>query len=823
MDARRSLEILARGCLGILFGILLTSCATQAPMVTPEAQGPTGLPAQAQPEPAAAPPAPPQEAAPAAAPQAPAAPAAPAPAAPSPAPPSAPAPAKAPAGPVELTGIDIRPSPRGTTIVINSDGPIPSYESFALPDPPRLVVDVPNAVHALRQPITVPAGTPIAAIRSSQYKEKPVKVVRLVVDLATPQPYRVEGAGNRLRILLGGLAAEAPAAPTPPVPTVPAAAPPAAKEPARVTKIDYQPVRGKGRVVITTTGKVTYAVTQISEPPSVILDISDAVIDPQTPKSLEVAQIGGPVQRIRAAQFRAEPERVVRVVAELQQASQYAVQESDRGLTLELTPTAPRAAARPTPPRPPAVPPPPPPVAPAPPAVAAAAPSPPPGEAARLSMDFKDADINNLLRIIAEVSGLNVVAGSDVAGKVTIRLTNVDWRQALDVILKINNLAWEQDGNVIRVAPRAKFEEERRARAAAVVEEARAKETAAKTEVALEPPVTKVIPVNYAKASEVVKNLDRLKTPARPDVSIVVDDRTNSLIIQELPATIAKMETLLQKLDVATPQVLIEARLVEATRNFAQSLGVTWGGSIGRTGGGILIDASGARFNATASAEQPIAKTITLASPIIGQAFGTKVPVVVNFPAAGVNTGLGFVVASLRSTFTLGFQLTAAENEGKVRTLSAPRIATLDNEEAEIRQGTQIPYTTIDSSGRTVISFIDAFIRLKVKPHITNDRRVALKLEAERSFQAGNLVLAGSQVPIIGQRRATTNVLVSNGSTIVIGGLLQSTDNESQDRSPFLSRIPVLGWLFKVNSASTNKEELMIFLTPTILEEGRRT
>ena len=210
-------------------------------------------------------------------------------------------------------------------------------------------------------------------------------------------------------------------------------------------------------------------------------------------------------------------------------------------------------------------------------------------------MDFKDADINNLLRIIAEVSGMNVVAGGDVIGKVTVRLVNVEWQQALDVILRINGMGYEIDGNIIRVAPQAKLAAEQRSREEAKAREEKAREDARareqkarddalkaerdqkKEQVQLEPLKDEVIAVNYAKAADVVKNLDRLKTPGRTDASIVVDDRTNKLIIRETPASLGKMKDLLRELDRATPQVLIEARLIEATRNFSQSLGIEWG------------------------------------------------------------------------------------------------------------------------------------------------------------------------------------------------------------------------------------------------------
>jgi len=427
-------------------------------------------------------------------------------------------------------------------------------------------------------------------------------------------------------------------------------------------------------------------------------------------------------------------------------------------------------------------------------------------------MDFKDADINNLLRIIAEVSGMNVVAGEDVKGKVTVRLVNVEWQQALDVILKINNLGYELDGNIIRVAPLGKLEAERKAREDARVAAARAKETEQRVKVQVEPLVTKVVAVNYAKASEVVKNLDRLKTPGRTDASVVVDDRTNTLIIQETAATIEKMENLLKRLDIPTPQVLIEARIVEATRTFSQSLGVEY-----QFASQAMVGSGAAGRNLTPISVFTSQVGTTLQFPT------TTVPLGLSFPASGTSpAALGITFGSLTNNMLLGIRLSAAESEGRVRTLSAPKVATLDNQEAEIRQGTQVPYTTVDSSGRTVVAFQDAFIRMKVTPHITNDRRVSMKVEAERSFPGDRIDFAGGFAFVLEQRKASTNILVSNGATIVIGGLMQTTETQAESGLPWLKNVPLLGALFRNQSVGPNaKTELLIFLTPTILEEPR--
>jgi type IV pilus assembly protein PilQ len=742
------------------------------------------------------------------------------------------------AGEVEITGaqLQIQGADAGQ-LVISADQPIPTYESFFLPEPPRVVVDIPGAVHAIKEPIAVPPDGPVTRIRSSQYKERPVPVVRFVADLRSGLPYRVETAGPQLRVYLGGqLAQQAPSAPAlaqpPPAPgQPPASAPAAAPAPGKVTRVDVRVLRGRSRISIGTAGKVAFNITEVSDPPSLVLDISEALIEPRAARAIEVRQATSPVQRVRAAQYQQDGGRTVRVIADLRAPAKYEVAQVGSAIQLDLLAQAPAQAAGP--------PAPPPAGGPAGPTAPASAPPPAPtaptagspgGEQARISMDFKEADINNLLRIIAEVSGLNVVAGDDVKGKVTVRLVNVEWEQALDLILKINNLAYERDGNVIRVASQATLQREREARAKAQQEEAQARLARARTSVQVEPLQFRIMPVNYAKAADLLLKFTPLKTPGRPDSSIVADDRTNSLMITELPPVISRIETMLKTLDRPTPQVMIEARIVEATKTFSQTLGIQWGGGAAATAKNTSFPNAYTLFGTT----QSNATTITPPAPFTGTAvpaggLGTAagpVPVLVNFAAGAAASAapaaIGFTIGSLTQPVVLGAQISAAESEGKTRTLSAPKVMTLDNIEAEIRQGQQVPYTTIDSSGRTVVAFQDAFIRLKVTPHITNDRRISMKVEAEKTDPGTRIDFAGGFAFPLNQQKATTNVLVSNGSTIVIGGLFKTTENYTENRVPFLANIPFLGMLFKSKSIGPDdRNELLIFLTPTISEDPK--
>lgn len=766
---------------------------------------------------------------------------------------AAPEPAK-PVGPITVTGIEIRDvEPTGAVVVLTADRPFGGYESFSLPEPPRLIIDLPEATHAVKRPVAVPKEGPIKRLRSSQYKVKPVKTMRLVLDLAANLPYQVQAKNGQFHVLIGDAIAKAaaPEAPTPAVAAPAPAEPPAPAAPViteaegKVTGVTFKPADGRSQILIRTEGRVSFNLTELKDPPKLVVDVAGATIGAGVSRSLEVAQMPGPVERVRAAQFRTQPEKMVRVVADLKQRVRYEAVQSPTGITLELSEPAVAAPPVPAAPAPPVmaeVPRPAPPAAPAPsaapappvaeptpaaPAAAPPAPAPPVAEArppgarpGRLSMDFKDADINNLLRIIAEVSGQNIVAGDEVKGKVTVRLVDVDWEKALETILRINNFDYVREENIIRVASAAKLEAERASRAKAALAVQDVKRAA--------PLKTEILKINYAKPAEVVKALDKLKTPGRGSIS--VDERTASLIIEDTEETIRSMEKLLARLDVATPQVMIEARLVEMAANHSRELGIEWGGRL-NPGSPDRPDQIGISdiFGAAAAGLTDLAGFPTgIASGVPGAGFlavpGQSIPRAINLPATRTAGGFGITLGRLDSRFVLGARLNLFETQGKSRTLSTPRITTLDNEEAEIKVGKQIPFTTVDSSGRTVIAFSDAFLRLKVTPHVTADKHVSMKIEAENTVQGERFDFSGGFAIALNQRKATTRLLVADGSTAVIGGLVQTVDRDSETKVPWLGNIPVLGWLFKNRSENIEPErtELLIFITPSLVEEVRQ-
>jgi type IV pilus assembly protein PilQ len=703
-------------------------------------------------------------------------------------------------------------SPGAATVVIKADGPVGSYESFALPDPPRVVVDIPNATARVRVPPALPKESPLARIRASQYRERPTQVTRVVIDLRTALPYRIEAAREQLRVEIG----EVP--------------PGVAVEPAegRVTRVDFTVQRSRARVTIGTRGKVTYTSAEIAEPPGLLLDIDGALVEPEASRAFSVPPGTGPIRQIRAAQYQREPRRVVRVLIDFTTPTKPQVSQTAQGIVVEVPiepavpvpPPAPPAVALPAPPAPP--PPAPPPVPavppPAPPAVALPAPpvTAPPPRVPTLSMDFREADLLNLLRIIAEVGGVNIAAGTGVTGKVTIRLIDVPWDQALDVILRTNNLAAEREGNIIRVAPPAVFQGERDLAQKRQEAELTARKTLSERQVEVEALETVILPVNYAKVSEIQKGLDRLKSARRADASVTADERTSSIIITDTPTVIARMRELLKKLDIPTPQVMIEARIVEIDQEYTRQLGVQFGGRVSPPRGPgqnvFLSDVFGG--SAGAGVIPPGGAQSPPANPI---------PFAVNLPVSGATGGLGLLIGTVTNRALLNAQLSFLESQRKSRTLSTPKVATLDNEKAEVKSGRQVPFTTVDASGRTVVQFTDASLRLTVTPHVTADRSILMTVDAENSTEGAIINLGPTQAIPINTKRATTKVLVENGGTTVIGGLIQTFESLTEERLPYLGQIPILGYLFRKTSENVEpkRTELLIFITPTILETRR--
>ncbi|HWS14711.1 MAG TPA: type IV pilus secretin PilQ, partial [Candidatus Methylomirabilis sp.] len=431
----------------------------------------------------------------------------------------------------------------------------------------------------------------------------------------------------------------------------------------------------------------------------------------------------------------------------------------------------------------------------------------------RISMDFKDADLTNVFRIIAEVSNLNIITADDVKGRVSLRLVNVPWDQALDIVLRSKSLGAVQEGNVLRIAPLSSLrkEEQDRLDSQKQIEQSRQDAMNRAAEVkATQEAVFDTIPVSYSRASEL---LTKIKPLASKYGKLDSDDRTNVLIIRDLPQNIAEVKALVASLDTATPQVLIEARIVEVDTSFTRELGIQWGGTFAGDAGRWKYGLTGAQSSGGASIPgQPLETSLKPFS--LSNLPSTNFAI--NLPAAiGSGAGGGINFGILRDNLRLDLSLSALEASGKGKIISSPKIVTTDNKEATIEQGTQIPYSTVSASG-TNTQFVDATLSLKVTPHITPDGRVSMKLEAKNDSQ-GEVGATGQ--PAINKKKAMTEVLVRDGDTTVIGGILQITRSESRSGLPWLSKIPVLGYLFRKDTNQTRNRELLIFITPKILKQ----
>lgn len=423
-----------------------------------------------------------------------------------------------------------------------------------------------------------------------------------------------------------------------------------------------------------------------------------------------------------------------------------------------------------------------------------------------IDLDFKDADVHNILRLIADVGHVNIITSEDVKGSVTIRMRDVAWDHALDVILQTKRLGMVRDGNLIRVAPLAALEQERE------MEIARRKQN-----VALEPLETRLIPVSYAKASELKPRAADLQTERG---KLSVDDRTNVIIARDTRGALDQIEALIRNLDTQTPQVLIESRIVEATSTYSREIGIQWGGDFtsstatGNPTGLAFPSSIGVAGGATDSAT-PVAGLTTSPRGQPNPNFGVNLPAAVGTGSGGA---LGITLGSIANNANLSLRLSAMEESGTLRILSSPKILTLDNREAHIEQGTLIPYSQVSAQG-VQTAFKEAKLNLTVTPHVTADGSVLLNMKVMRDEPDFNNTGARGD-PTILKREAETELLVSDGHTAVIGGIFTRNSGSSFKKVPFFADIPVIGWLFKNKSDSDRRSEMLIFITPRIVNRA---
>ena len=415
-----------------------------------------------------------------------------------------------------------------------------------------------------------------------------------------------------------------------------------------------------------------------------------------------------------------------------------------------------------------------------------------------ISVNLKDVDLKDFFRLIHEISGLNVVLDPNVKGTLTVVLDDVPWDQALDIVLKNNDLARELEGNVLRIATVETLRKEAEARRAQIDAEALAVDKVS---------VTRFL--SYAKAKDVLITVKKFLSQ-RGDV--VADDRTNAIVINDIPKVMPTIDRLLTQLDRKTQEVEIEARVVAATRNFARDIGTQLGFGWGNGTSAIGGNAQAGSSPTTVGSLTPGYITTTSTS---GAGSGATIPLFSNLGSTSPTSGLTFLNAS--NTVRIDAVLSMAESRGLLKVLSRPRIVTQNNILAQVKQGVRVPIVTqAQLGGPPTVTYVDAFLRLTVTPQITSESTIFLNIDVENTTPNFGQEVQGN--PELITQQATTQVLVTDGGTVVIGGVIQTQNSININQVPLLGNIPYLGNLFKHTQVSTSNQELIFFITPRIIQ-----
>ena len=652
---------------------------------------------------------------------------------------------------------------------------------FTIQTPPRIAIDLPGVSNGLGKPsVEVNQGN-LRSVNVAQAGER----TRLVLNLKKAASYRAELQGKVLLLILDG--APAPAATT----TAAAASPEPVRfaeslnrNPLALKDIDFRRGSdGAGRVIVDLpNNQVGVDIRQQGQ--SLVVEFLRSTVPDNLRRRLDVTDFGTPINTVTTTQ---SGDRV-RMLIEPKGNWEHSAYQSDNQFVLEVRPQKvdPNKLTQ---------------------GVGYA------GE--KLSLNFQNIEVRALLQVIADFTNFNVVTSDTVTGNVTLRLKDVPWDQALDIILQAKALGLRKSGNVILIAPKDELNAKEKI------------ELEAKAQVAsLEPVRTQSFQLNYAKAEDIAKGLTGQGggggggTTSRilsPRGSVISETRTNQLFVSDIPSKLEEVQTLIAKIDIPVRQVLIESRIVEADDTFGHSLGVKLGASDMRglrggipgygIGGGTRIS-PGANLNAVGG------QTLqTSGVPFSDTTF-------VNLPATGQG-GFGaatFALSLFSATANrfLNLEISALEAEGKGKLVSSPRVITADQQKAIIEQGEEIPYQVATSSGATSIVFRKANLKLEVTPQITPEGNVILDVDITKDSRGA---LAGSAGFAINTKHVKTQVLVENGGTVVIGGIFEQLEREGVSKVPLLGDIPYLGYLFKTKTKATTKTELLIFLTPKVVSD----
>ncbi len=649
-------------------------------------------------------------------------------------------------------------------VTLTFSEPVAAPENFATDEPARIVLDfngVKNKLSERTQQINSGETRSIATVEAGDR-------TRMVINLLRKIPYDIQTAGNTVKITLNGNA--------PQMSTSQARGSAVAMTGNQVTGVDFRRgEEGEARLIVDmSTAGATVDVRQ--ERDTVVVEIPGVSLPDKLHRRLDVVDFATPVSMIDAEQGRDGTTLTLTTNRDFehlayQSDNQLVVEVKDRDSRTEAERESEEGGYS--------------------------------GE--KLSLNFQNIEVRAVLQLLADFNGMNLVTSDTVTGNLTLRLKNVPWDQALDIILKTKGLAMRQNGNVMLIAPAAEI-------AAREKQELEAK----KQLVELQPLYSEIIEINFAKADELAAILTSTQGDSVDGKggflsergSVVVDARTNSLLLRDTADQLVAIQKLIEQLDIPVRQVLIESRIVIANNDFSKELGVRFGASarsrtLGAGTSGNLEDLNVDPNNSN------------LIEPTRDGTLGGD-GLNVNLPVTNPAGSIALALAKLPMGMILELELSAMQEEGRGEVISSPRVITSNQKQATIEQGTEIPYQEASSSGATSVSFKEAVLKLDVTPQITPDDRIVMDLEVNKD-EVGEIFLG---VPSIDTRSVKTQVLVDNGETVVLGGIYEQTKNQGVQRVPFFGDLPYVGALFRNTFNEDRQRELLVFVTPKIVKEG---
>ncbi len=656
-------------------------------------------------------------------------------------------------------------------------GPAPEPLAFTIDQPARIALDLADTALGLDSRRTDIGIGVLDTVLAAEAGGR----TRVVLNLDDLVGYQTRVAGNTVVVTL-----ESPVSTATNVTQFAATATPAPARDRAIESIDFRRTEAGGGRVIISLSDAGIPVDVRQEGGQVVVNFEDTALPDDLLKRYDVLDFATPVSSIDTVRVDSD----ARLVIAARGAYEELAYQSDRVFTVEIQPVVAKEG----------------------PAAATIFSGDKEYNGERLTLNFQDIDTRAVLQLLADISGRNIVVSDTVAGNVTLRLQNVPWDQAMDIVLATKGLDMRENGNVIIVAPA----DEIAAREKADLE--------SKKEIQeLEPLFSEFVQVNYAKAADLAELVGESGEGALLSErgSVAIDARTNTLLIKDTAGNIADVRRLVATLDVPVRQVLIESRIVVVNDDFSRDLGVRWGftgvddqgdnGLIAVSGTGAGTDAyvqAGLDNIANGDPVLPIN-----AVPNLSDRYNVRLPVA--SPAGS------FAMAVLDDDYLIDLEISAAQAEGNTEVISSPRVITANQKEAKIVQGVEIPYQESTSSGATSTQFKEAVLSLTVTPQITPDDRIIMDLTVTKD-SVGELIsnTEGGDIPSIDTREVVTQVLVENGQTVVLGGIYETENADFQTKVPFLGDIPVVGNLFKSTRKVSNKSELLVFVTPKILKEG---